>query len=194
MDKLKLTIIISSIRSNRFGDKPAKWISEIASKNENFEVEVLDLKDYPLPMFAEEVSPTYVTGEYARKEVNILSEKINLADAFVVVTPEYNHGYPASLKSTMDYLHREFINKPIAFVGYGSVGGARAVEQLRLVAVEFQMAPIRNAVHIFSPWLLVEEDGSLKKGALDQYEQSATGMLEQLAWWGRALKTARNNS
>jgi len=192
MNNLKIKVVLSSIRENRFGDKPAKWIADLASKVPGFEVEVLDLKDYQLPMFAEAVSPAYVTGEYSKPEVNKWAGKVADADGFIFVIPEYNHSFPSSLKNNLDYLHRELINKPLCVVAYGSVGGARAIEQLRLVAIELQMASIRNSVHIMNPWLLTEADGSLKAGVLDGYVKPAEGMLSQFSWWANALKDARN--
>lgn len=191
MNKFKIKVILSSVRSGRFGDKPAKWIAELAKKVEEFSVELLDLKDYELPIFAEAVSPAYVQGDYEKPEVNKWARKIAEADGFIIVTPEYNHGYPPSLKNNIDYLYKEWNNKPLCFVAYGSTGGARAVEQLRQVTVELQMASIRNSVHILNPWLLTEKDGSLKAGVLDPYTQAAENMLAQLSWWTRALKEAR---
>ena len=171
MDKLNIKVILASVRDGRFGDKPAKWIAEIAKEVENFTVELLDLKDYPLPIFSEAISPAYVQGEYANPLVNRWAEKISSADGFIVVTPEYNHGYPSSLKNNIDYLYKEWNKKPIAFVGYGTTGGAFSVGQIRQVAIELQMAPIRIAVHIASPWNLVLKDGTLKSGAFDIYKE-----------------------
>lgn len=191
MKTLNIKIILASVRDGRFGDKPAEWIADIAKEAEGFSVELLDLKDYSLPIFAESVSPAYVEGDYSNPLVNRWSEKIASADGFIVVTPEYNHGYPSSLKNNTDYLYKEWNKKPIAFVGYGTTGGAFAVGQFRQVAIELQMAPIRTAVHITSPWSLVEKDGSLKLGAFEHYESGAKKMLEQLKWWAKALKDAR---
>jgi NAD(P)H-dependent FMN reductase len=190
---INIKIILGSIRDGRFGDKPTKWLSDIAVSNKDLSIEVLDLKDYELPIFKEAVSPAYVVGEYSNNEVNTWAKKISEADAFIVVTPEYNHGYPSSLKNNIDYLYKEWNNKPIAFVGYGSAGGARAIQQLRQVAIELQMAPIRNSVHIMNPWFMTEEDGSLKAGVLDPYVKNAEGMIAQLVWWAKALKIARDN-
>jgi NAD(P)H-dependent FMN reductase len=191
MEKLNIKIILGSIRSNRFGDKPANWLLAMMQKIDGVAVEILDLKDYQLPIFSEPVSPNYVQGEYPNSAVNVWAKKIAEADGFVFVTPEYNHGYPPSLKNNIDHLGKEWHQKPAAFVAYGSVGGARAVEQLRQVVAELQMASVRNAVHINNPWNLVEADGSLKSGVLDEYENSAKGMIDQLLWWTKALKNAR---
>lgn len=188
---LNIKIILASVRNSRFGDKPAEWITAIAKEKEELSVELLDLKDYSLPIFQEAVSPAFVQGAYENPEVNRWAKKIAEADAFIVVTPEYNHGYPSSLKNNIDYLYKEWGNKPICFVAYGSTGGARVTQQLREVAIELQMAPIRNSVHIMSPWFLTETDGSLKAGVLDVYVKSAESMLVQLIWWANALKKAR---
>ena len=191
MDKLNIKIILASIRENRFGDKPTEWIANMDKKIPGVSVEVLDLKDYKLSIFAEAVSPSYVKGEYSNPAVNNWAKKIAETDGFIIVTPEYNHGYPSSLKNNIDHIYKEWNRKPLALVAYGSAGGARAVEQLRQVAVELQMAPIRNAVHINEPWNLIEPNGTLKTGALDQYVNSAQNMLDQLIWWAKVLKTAR---
>lgn len=161
---IKLKIIIGSTRQGRFGDKAAQWVFEQAKKNPSFDAELLDLRDYPLPFFNEPVSPSNMPDSYPQPEVQKWAAKVKEGEAFVVVTPEYNHGYSAVLKNALDYVYHYWNNKPVAFVSYGSVGGARSVEQLRLVAVELQMAPIRQAVHINSPWNLVDEKGGLKPG------------------------------
>ncbi len=185
---------MASVREGRFGDKPARWIYEIAAKREDLSVEILDLKEYALPLFAEAVSPLYSGGNYRLPETKAWAQKIAEGDGFIVITPEYNHGYPASLKNSLDYLYGEWVDKPVAFVAYGSEGGARSVEQLRQVVVELRMAPIQESVHIRAPWYMLEKDGSLKAGSLDSYVESAENLLTQLTWWAKALKTARENS
>ncbi len=188
---LNIKIILASVREGRFGDKPAEWITTIAKEKEELSVELLDLRDYSLPIFQEAVSPAQIKGKYRTPEINRWAEKIAEADAFIVVTPEYNHGYPSSLKNNIDYIYKEWNNKPVCFVGYGSTGGARVIQQLRQVSTELQMAPIRNSVHIMSPWFLTKTDGSLKARVLDVYVKSAESMLVQLIWWANALKKAR---
>ncbi len=188
---LNIKIILASVRDGRFGDKPAKWILGHAKKVDGIKAELLDLKDYQLPIFSDATSPAYVTGKYGKKEVDAWAKKIDEADGFIVVTPEYNHGYPATLKNNIDSIYKEWNKKPISFVSYGSTGGARVVQQLKEVAIELQMAPIRNNVHIMNPWFLNEKDGSLKAGVLDAYDQNAQSLLTQLVWWAKALKEAR---
>lgn len=192
MSKPRLAVVIGSIRPNRFADHPAEWIADIARKRGDFEVEVIDLKDYPLPLFAEETSPAYGPSkdEVARR----WQKKMAQFDAYVFTAAEYNRGPTAALKNALDYAYREWNNKPVSFVGYGGVGGARAVEQLRLIAVELQMAPIRTAIHIqFPVYLAVVKEGK-KLGEFDFLNQNAADMLDQLAWWTRALKTAREET
>jgi len=148
MPPIKIKVIVGSTRQNRFSEKPAHWIYEEAKKKEGVEAELLDLRDYPMPFFDEPVSPATSGGKYTREEVKKWAAKIGDGDAFIIVTPEYNHGYPAVLKNALDSLFPEWNKKPVGFVGYGSAGGARSIEQLREVAIELYMAPIRNAVHI----------------------------------------------
>ena len=149
-----------------------------------------DLRDHPLPFFDEQMSPAWapVKNEAAQRWAATLAG----LDGLIVVTAEYNHGPTAVLKNAFDYAYKEFIRKPIGFVGYGGVGAARAVEQLRLVAVEMQMAPVRSAVHIG----LVEFLGIWQQGkSFDDFPhlaQAANVMLDDLAWWAKALKTARD--
>jgi NAD(P)H-dependent FMN reductase len=189
VSKPKLGIVIGSIRPNRFADHPAQWIAEIARQRGDFDIEVLDLKDYPLPIFAEEASPAWVPSKDAVAQR--WQRKVAEFDAFIFIAAEYNRGPTAGLKNALDYAYREWNNKPVSFVGYGGVGGARAVEQLRLNAIELQMAPIRTGVHILLPqYLAVAREGK-QLGEFEFINQSARDMLDQLLWWTKALKAAR---
>lgn len=190
MEKSKIKVIVGSVREKRFAMQPAEWIAAEAQNIPDFDVELLDLKDYPMPFFEESVTPTRLTEPYKHPVVAKWTKKIEEADGFIIVTAEYNHGYTAVLKNALDYVYKEWNSKPVAFVGYGSVGGARAVEQLRQVAVELQMTPIRNAVHIVEYWNMLDDKGNLKTESLS----SAAGvMIEQLVWWTKALKSARSS-
>jgi NAD(P)H-dependent FMN reductase len=192
ISKLRLAVVIGSIRPNRFADHPAQWIAALARQRGDFDVEVIDLKDYPMPLFAEEASPAWAPSqsEVARR----WQQKMASFDAYVFTAAEYNHGPAPVLKNALDYAYAEWSRKPVAFVGYGGVGGARAVEQLRLNAVELQMAPIRSAVHILFPdYLAVVKEGK-KLGDLAHLNQAGKDMLDQLAWWTDALKAARESS
>jgi NAD(P)H-dependent FMN reductase len=188
---LKIKVILGTTRQQRFGDQPAKWIADKA-KTKGLDVEILDLRDYPLPFFDEAMSPTMAAmkeGAYPYPVSAKWTEKIGEADGFIMIAAEYNHGYTAVLKNAIDYVSREWNKKPVAFVGYGSVGGARSIEQLREVAVELQMAPIRAAVHMTNFWNLLDEKGQIK---MESFEASADAMLDQLIWWTDALKEARD--
>lgn len=192
MTKPKLAIVVGSVRPNRFADHPTQWIAEIARQRGDFDVEVVDLKDYPLPFFAEEASPLWAPSKDAVAQR--WQHKVAEFDAYVFITAEYNRGPTAVLKNALDYAYSEWSNKPVSFVGYGGVGGARAVEQLRLNAIELQMAPIRTGVHILAPqYLAVAREGK-KLGEFDFLNQSANDMLDQLSWWTNALKQARENA
>jgi NAD(P)H-dependent FMN reductase len=192
MSKPKLAIVVGSIRPNRFAEHAAHWIEEIARQRGDFEVELIDLKDYPMPLFAEQASSAWAPSkdEVARR----WQKKVDEFDAFIFTAAEYNRGPTAVLKNALDYAYTEWNNKPVSFVGYGGVGGARAVEQLRLNAIELQMAPIRTAVHIQLPvYLAVIKEGK-KLADFDHLNQSAKDMLDQLAWWTDALTTARRKA
>ena len=185
----RIGIVIGSTREGRFADQPAQWIHNIARQRTDLHAELIDLRDHPLPFFNEPMSPAWapVKNEAAQR----WAAQLAALDGLIAITPEYNHGPSAVLKNAFDYAYKEFIRKPIGFVGYGGVGAARAVEQLRLVAVELQMAPVRNAVHVG----MVEYLGIARQGkSFDDFPhlaQAATGLLDDIAWWSKTLKTAR---
>ncbi|MEK6967701.1 MAG: NAD(P)H-dependent oxidoreductase [Nanoarchaeota archaeon] len=189
MKNLKIKIILGTTRKNRFSDKTSKWVLEEAKKKD-WQVELLDLRDYPMPFYDEPVSPAYVKeGNYANEMVRTWAKKIDEADAYIIITPEYNHGPSAVLKNAMDHVYSEWNNKPVAFVSHGaSAGGSRAVEQLRTIAIELQMAPIRVGVHIPFFWTQVDDKGNLKT---EQYQETLQNLFTQLTWWAKALKAAR---
>ena len=189
---LNIKVIAGSTREGRFSDKAAAWIAEEIKKQEGVAVEVLDLRDYDMPFFNEPMSPSYKKEPYKNEAVARFTKKIEEGDAFVMVTPEYNHGTSGVLKNALDWVYPEWNNKPVAFVSYGSAGGARAIEQLRLNAIELQMAPIRNSVHIPG-----EQYFQVLFGKMDAKElfalqsEKVEAMITQLLWWTRALKKAR---
>jgi NAD(P)H-dependent FMN reductase len=145
---IKIKIIIGSTRQNRFGDKPAYWIVEEIKKKENVQAELIDLRDYPMPFFDEPMAPAMMNENYSSEVVKKWGAKIKDGDAFIIVTPEYNHGYPAVLKNAIDSIFPEWNYKPVGFISYGSSGGTRTIEQLRQVVIELRMVPIRNAIHL----------------------------------------------
>jgi NAD(P)H-dependent FMN reductase len=190
---IKVKVIMGSIREGRFSDKAAAWIAGEAKKQEGLEVEVLDLRDYEMPFFNESVSPSFKSEPYKNEAVARFTAKINEGDAYIIVAPEYNHSMPAVLKNAMDWVYQEWNNKAVGFVSYGSVGGARSVEHLRMVAVELQMAPVREAVQINGEQYFPVLFGNGTSDELfAKYTEKAGGMIKQLAWWARALKNARS--
>ena len=190
MAKPRIGIIVGSTRQGRFADHPAKWIHVIAGAREEIEVELLDLRDYPMPFFDEATSPAY--AEPKNEVAQRWGKKIASLDGFIIVAAEYNRGPTAVLKNALDYAYKEWNRKPVAFVAYGGVGGARSVEQLRLNCVELQMAPIRAAVHIQIPvYLAVLKEGK-KLEEFEVLQQNAKDMLDQFIWWTNALKAARD--
>ncbi|HWK14497.1 MAG TPA: NAD(P)H-dependent oxidoreductase [Rhizobiaceae bacterium] len=190
MSKPKIAVVIGSTRPNRFADKPAQWIADLARARGDLEVEVLDLRDFPMPMFDEELSPAWAPSK--DEAAQRWQKKVAEFDGFIFTAAEYNRGPTAVLKNALDYAYNEWGRKVAAFVGYGGVGGARAVEQLRLNAVELQMAPIRAGVHILWPdYAQVAQQGK-NLSELEHLNQSGRDMLDQFVWWTKALKTARD--
>lgn len=184
---IKIQIIIGSTRDGRAGEKVGLWIYQELTdyackprKTSSCEAELLDLKKWSLPLYDEP------TSHLAQKWIN----KIKQADGYIIVTPEYNHGYPASLKNALDYPYEEWNRKPVGFVSYsaGRGAGIRSVEQLRLVSIELQMAPIREAVHIPFIKTAIDEAGIPKDEKLNG---QAKGFLQELLWWTKVLKEAR---
>src|SRR5438094_4954128 len=141
---LRIAIIIGSTRPGRKAEAVAKWVYEIAQKRTDAEFEIVDIKDFDLPLLDEPVSP--IMGQYTHQHTKIWSAKIASFDAYVFVTPEYNHGTSGALKNAIDFLYHEWVNKAAGFVSYGGAAGARAAEQLRLVLAEVQIATVRNQV------------------------------------------------
>jgi NAD(P)H-dependent FMN reductase len=186
-------IIVGTTREGRFSERVAAWAVERLSGRDEVDVEVLDLRDHPLPYF-DGAAPARLGRDYPSAEVARLGERIDRADAFVVLTAEYNHGYPAVLKNAMDWTFVEWRRKPITFIGWGNVGGARAIEQLRQVAAEFEMAPVRHAVHILPDVLIparTAEDPT-DVTVFAPLEQKFELMVDDLLWWTRALAEARS--
>jgi NAD(P)H-dependent FMN reductase len=131
MTKPKIAIIISTTRATRFGDKPAQWIHEIASQRNDLVTEIVDLRDFPMPFFDEVASNAWAPSK--NEVAQRWQRKVAEFDGYIFITAEYNRGVPAVLKNALDYAYPEWNNKPAAYVGYGSVGAARASEHLRLI-------------------------------------------------------------
>jgi NAD(P)H-dependent FMN reductase len=189
MTKPKIGIIISTTREGRFGHRPAEWIRSIAAQRGDADYEIVDLRDYPMPFFEAPAQPYFMPVEHP--EVRRWAAKIAELDGYIFVTAEYNHSIPAVLKNALDSIFHEPAKKPAAFVGYGGVGGARAIQELRLVSIVLGMAPTRTGVHIGVEPLL----GMLQQGKdFADYPflaPTVTAMLNELAWWTKVLKAGR---
>jgi NAD(P)H-dependent FMN reductase len=179
-------IIIGSTRPGRKADAVAKWVNDIAKKRSDAEVELLDILDFNLPLLDEQVPPAM--GQYSQPHTKAWAAKIDSFDAFIFVTPEYNHGTSGALKNAIDFLYREWNNKAAGFVGYGSAGGVRAVEHLRLVMGELQVADVRAQV-MLSLYTDFENFSTFKPAP--HHEKSVETMLDQVISWGTALQNVR---
>ncbi|HEY4458918.1 MAG TPA: NAD(P)H-dependent oxidoreductase [Pseudonocardiaceae bacterium] len=189
-NKHKLAIIVGSVRDGRFGPVIASWVAEQARRHGGFEIEVIDLADIDIPLNLPPVSPKFAGDDYPRPAgMAALTKGLTEADAFIVVTPEYNHSYPASLKAAIDWHFTQWIAKPVAFVSYGAlVGGRHAVLHLENVLVELHAVIVHDGL-VFPNYYLNWQDGHPQDA---EAAGRAKGMLDQLAWWARALHAARD--
>lgn len=179
-NRLTLAVVIGSTRTGRFGPVPAQWFADQARQHGDFDVDVVDLLEANLPsVMTDEDSP----------EVDALGRRLAAADAFVIVTPEYNHSYPASLKNAVDFYNQEWHAKPVGLISYGGgAGGQRAAEHLRQVFPELHAMTVRDSLTFVKFWEKFDSEGKpVETDAAD----AAKAMLDQLAWWGLTLKEAR---
>jgi NAD(P)H-dependent FMN reductase len=190
MAKLKIAVIIGSVRPTRHGDKPARWIAELAKQVGDFDVELVDLVDYPLPLFDAPASdvwmptPNAIAGKW--------QAKLSTFDGFIVVTPEYNHSIPGALKNAIDWAYKPFVKKAVAYVSYGAVGGVRAVEHLRDVMVELQAVSVRHSVHIGgADFMAIAFGKKTWDEVLPTYVSFTKDLFDNLRWWAAATKVAR---
>lgn len=182
----RIGIILGSTRPNRNGEQVARWVLDLASRRDDAEFELIDLRDYPLPHLDEPLPPSF--GQYQNEHTRQWAAKIASFDGFVIVTPEYNHGTSGVLKNAIDYLYAEWTNKAVGFVSYGSVGGARAVEHLRLVAGELQMADVRQQVALS----LATEFENYRTFKPGDYNVAALDvLLDQVIAWSTVLVPLR---
>src|SRR6266404_2456914 len=183
---IKIAIILGSTRPGRNGEAVAKWVYELAKKRSDAEFELVDIKDFNLPLLDEPMPP--IMNQYSKPHTKAWAAKIGAFDAFVFVTPEYNHATSGALKNAIDYLYREWNNKAAGFVGYGGAGGTRAVENLRLVMGELMVADVRAqvALSLFTDF----ENFSVFKPA-SHHEKSVHDVLDQVIAWGGALRSLR---
>ncbi|MBQ0998833.1 NADPH-dependent FMN reductase [Streptomyces sp. RK62] len=179
---LKIGVLIGSVRPGRFADKVSRWFLSEIGRRDDMETHVIDLSE---PVLADELKLTL-----EQSDAPTLARRIGGLDGFVVITPEYNHGYPAALKLAVDYVYREWRAKPVGFVSYGGMaGGQRAVEQLRQVFAELHAVTLRDTVSFHMAWERFDDDG--RPHDEDGTAKAAAVLLDQLAWWGLTLREGR---
>lgn len=183
---LKVAIIVGSTRPGRVGESVARWVYEHAQQRTDADFELVDIQDYQLPLLDEPVPPSM--GQYSKPHTQKWAAKIASFDAFIFVTPEYNHGTSGALKNAIDFLYAEWNNKAAGFVGYGSAGGTRAVESLRLVMAELQIADVRAQVAL-SLYTDFENFSTFKPAP--HHEKTLKNVFDQTIAWGQALKGLR---
>jgi NAD(P)H-dependent FMN reductase len=183
--RLNVAVIVASTRSGRFGPTVADWFAQQAAKRAELDIDLIDLAAANLPVTLTD------TDEPAPAEVAVLAPRLAAADAFVVVTPEYNSSFPAPLKTALDWYYEEWHAKPVAIVSYGrETGGLYAAAQLRQIFTELHSVAIRNTVALPCYWEQFAADGSWPRPG-SGYDAAVKTTLDQLVWWAKALRTAR---
>ena len=191
MSKPKIAVIISSTRPTRFGEKPAKWIADHAAARDDIDVEIVDLRDYDLPLFDAPASDLWMPTP--NPVADKWQAKLNEFDGFIIVTAEYNRSITGALKNAIDWAYKPFVRKAVAYVGYGSVGGARAIEHLRNIMVELQAVSVRHAIHIGgSDFLPIMFGQAAWEDVAPRFDAMVPEVLENLVWWTKATKAARD--
>jgi NAD(P)H-dependent FMN reductase len=188
MPNLKIAIILGSTRPGRNGKAVADWVTDKAAARTAADYELVDLADHPLPHMDEPIPPS--VGQYVGEHTKAWAETIAAYDGFIFVTPEYNHSTSGVLKNAIDYLYAEWNNKAAAFVSYGSVGGARAIEHLRAICSELQMAHVRQQLS-FSMFTDFENFSTFAPGP--QHAEAAVVLFDQLESWSEAMRRVRAN-
>lgn len=190
--KPKIAVIIGSTRPTRFADAPANWILKQAQARGDIDVELVDLRDHPLPLFDEVASNRWMPSQ--NPAAVRWQETLAQYDGFIFVVAEYNHSLTGALKNALDQAYKEWERKPFTAIGYGAVGGARAVEHLRLIGIELQMVSTRSAVHIGGGDFFAVHPAFGKK-PIEEIEAnllpSARAALDELVWWSHATRDAR---
>jgi NAD(P)H-dependent FMN reductase len=183
---LRIAIIIGSTRPGRKGASVGKWAYDIARKRNDAEFELVDIADFNLPLLDEPLSAMF--GQYSHDHTRTWSAKIASFDGYVFVTPEYNHGTSGALKNAIDFLYKEWNNKAAGFIAYGGTMGARAVESLRLVMAELQVATVRAQVGLS---LVTDFENFTVFKPAETHEKNVNSMLDQVIAWSGALKPVR---
>jgi NAD(P)H-dependent FMN reductase len=191
MSPLKLAVIVGSVREGRFAPVVTSWFTAQTARHGGFEVDVIDLADFELPLALPAVSPALDPNPVRPAGMTDLTQRLAAADAFVIVTPDYNRSFPASLKAAIDWHFTQWDSKTIGFVGYsGASGGLLAIEGLRQVFNELNAHTVRNYVSFPRYYLLFDAEGNLMEP--EEPAAAAQAMLDQLHWWATALTAARS--
>ncbi len=190
--KTSIGIIVGSTRQGRVGERVAKWVHSVAAKRERLAVELVDLLEWSFPYYPHPQSPKLAETSYEDPRERAWVALVTRLEGFIVVTPEYNHGYPAGLKNALDYAYAGWNRKPVAFVSYGGTsGGVRAVQQLRQVVVELQMAPVRDEVNIPFVSRAIDAAGVPSD---ELHHKRLDALLDALTWWAETLKQGRERA
>ncbi|MFE0133676.1 NADPH-dependent FMN reductase [Streptomyces sp. NPDC059037] len=185
---LQVAVVVGSTREGRFAPVVTRWLTGHLDRRDDMKADVVDLAETPLPTALPAFGQPLAPG--VAEALAQVSPRLDAADAFVFVTPEYNHSFPASLKNAIDWHNTQWHGKPVAFVSYGGLsGGLRAVEQLRVVMAELNATTIRNTVSFHNAYGAFGEDGTVDDPAVDA---AAEALLDQLAWWAHALRDAKS--
>jgi NAD(P)H-dependent FMN reductase len=187
-ERMRVAIIVGSTRSTRKSEKVARWVLEQAEERNDFEAELVDLAEQGLPIFDEPKPPG--AGDYRHEHTKRWATLIDSFDAYVFVTPEYNHGIPGVLKNALDFIYGEWNDKVAGFVAYGNTGGARSVEQLRLVMAELKVATVRSAVAL-SIFTDFDKDNNFTPA--DHHPKRLNAVFDEVVSWGEALKGVRES-
>jgi NAD(P)H-dependent FMN reductase len=192
MTKPRIAIIIGSTRATRFGEKPAQWLLKQAKARDDMTAELVDLRDFNLPMFNEMASNLWMPSQDPAAVA--WQNKLAEFDGFIWVMGEYNHSITGSVKNALDQAYTQWVRKPVSALAYGSVGGARALEHLRTIAVELQMVPTRNAIHLgmadFAKVHPVFGPNAPMEDVEANLLTATKATLDDIVWWAKATMTA----
>ena len=189
-----ISVIVGTTRKARFSEKPAHWILEHLKKRQDVDARLLDLRDFPMPFFDQPLTPA-MPGRpaFENEAVQRWTAAIGASDGYVITTAEYNYGSAAVLKNAIDWVYPEWRRKPVSFISWGSAAGTRSVQQLRVTAIELQLAPIRSSVHIPVSTLMAHYQGGDVATGLAELDGPANAMIDDLLWWTNTLKAGRAN-
>ena len=190
--KPRIALIVSNTRDSRWADVPAQWMLDKAKARDDMDVELVDLQDFDLPLFNEPASNAWMPSSDPKAVA--WQEKMAEFDGFIFTVSEYNHSVSGALKNAMDQAYNEWVHKPMAAIAYGSMGGARALEHLRAIAIELQMVPTRNAVHIGGVDFFTVSPlagGKPMSEIEENIAPAAKATLDDLVWWAKATMAAR---